>query len=299
MDAALFHEPRRRMIQLHDGEMAALDFGDPGRPIDIVFAHANGFNALTYRSILGPLSLSLRVLAVDQRGHGASRLPAEPQGRRSWLDLRDDLAALLDAIGGDRPVVLAGHSMGATASLLAGTVRPGRVKGLVLFDPVILPRAATWAAKAPWLFARRAQSSPMVQGALRRRPVFDSTRAAFDAYRGRGAFKTWPEVMLADYVAGGFRDRTDGKVELNCTPAWEASNYAAQGHDPWAALRRARHRVRILRAEHHSVCALMTGDGLLRRNRRLRLATVVGTGHFMPMERPDVAREALLDAADA
>src|SRR5579875_3441678 len=72
MDAALFQEPRRRMIPLKDGEMAALDFGDASRPVDVVFLHANGFNAMTYRSILAPLSLSLRIVALDQRGHGLS-----------------------------------------------------------------------------------------------------------------------------------------------------------------------------------------------------------------------------------
>jgi hypothetical protein len=34
----------------------------------------------------------------------------------------------------------------------------------------------------------------------------------------------------------------------------------------------------------------------MRRNRRLTLKTVAGTSHFLPMERPDVAREAILSA---
>ena len=286
------------MIRLHDGEMAALDFGDGARPVDVVFAHANGFNAMTYRSILGPLSLSLRLLAIDLRGHGLSRLPAEPKGRRSWRDLRDDLAALLDVVS-DRPVVLAGHSMGATASLLASAERPERIKSLVLLDPVILPRSAVLAAKIPWLFAEVWRRARLTQGALRRRSVFESASAAFQAYRGRGAFRTWPEIMLADYVAAGFHDRADGQVELNCTPAWEASNFAAQAHDPWAALRRADIPVEILRAEHDSACCLLPGDRLLRHRPNVHLTTVEGTTHFLPMERADLVRDALLDAAGA
>ena len=260
--------------------MAALDFGDGGRPVDVVFAHANGFNAMTYRSILGPLSLSLRIVAVDLRGHGASRLPAEPKGRRSWRDLRDDLTGLLDSLG-DHPMVMAGHSMGATASLLASVERPKRVRSLVLLDPVILSRTATWAAKAPWLFGMgMGRGRALSEGALRRRPVFESNEAAFKAYRGRGAFSTWPEVMLADYVAAGFHDRPEGGAELNCSPAWEASNYAAQSHDPWAALSRARFPVYILRSETASACRLGPGDRLLRRRRNLQLSTVAGTTHF-------------------
>ena len=86
MDASVYQDPRKRMIPLADGEMAALEFGDPQRPVDVVFSHANGFNALTYRTILAPLAASLRVLAIDLRGHGASRLPTQPVNRTSWRD---------------------------------------------------------------------------------------------------------------------------------------------------------------------------------------------------------------------
>ena len=29
--------------------MAMLEFGDPASPVDLLFLHANGFNALTYQ----------------------------------------------------------------------------------------------------------------------------------------------------------------------------------------------------------------------------------------------------------
>jgi pimeloyl-ACP methyl ester carboxylesterase len=287
------------MIQLRDGEMAALDFGDAARPVDVVFAHANGFNAMTYRSILGPLSLSLRIIAMDQRGHGASRMPADPHGRRSWSDLRDDLVALLETLG-DGPVILAGHSMGATASLLAAQERPDRVRALVLFDPVVLPRwTSALMHRLPWLATRIYSRMPLTQGALRRRSVFESFGAAFRAYRGRGAFRTWPEIMLADYVAGGFREREDGTVELSCAPAWEASNFAAQGNNTWRALDRAPASIDIYQSATQSVCHIGSSERLKRRNPRLRVQTVPQTSHFLPMERPDLVRDALLNAAEA
>ncbi|MBQ1543113.1 MAG: alpha/beta hydrolase [Caulobacteraceae bacterium] len=302
MDAAVFREPRRRMIAIKsragDGQMAALDFGDAARPVDLVFVHANGFNAMTYRGVLGPLALGLRVLAVDQRGHGDTPLRADPRGRRNWHDLRDDLVGLLDSLEaeGGAPLVLSGHSMGATASLLAAAERPRRVSRLVLFEPVILPRRQAWMARLP-MAASAARNHAMVQAALRRRAVFDSRQAAFAAYLGRGAFKTWPETALADFVAGGFKDRPDGKVELACAPAWEASNYAAQGHDPWRAAARLRRPIHILRAQHGSTCALRPGAGFLRRRPNIQVETIDGATHFLPMERPDLVREALLDAA--
>jgi pimeloyl-ACP methyl ester carboxylesterase len=299
MDAARFQEPQRRMIPIRspagDGEMAVLDFGDSGRPVDVVFLHANGFNALTYRSILAPLSAGLRLVAPDLRGHGATQLAADPRNRRSWNDLRDDVLALLDALGGP-PVALAGHSMGATLALLAAGQSPTRMSNLVLFDPVILTPLASRLARLPGARSLALARMPLARAARRRRAVFDSRPAAFQAYRGRGVFAGWPATALADYVAGGLTERLDGKVELACAPAWEASNYAAQGHDTWGALSRFDRPVRLIRAEHGSVSALGDLDRFKLRCPNVVVETAPG-GHFFPVERPDLMRDALLDAA--
>ncbi|PTS83891.1 MULTISPECIES: alpha/beta fold hydrolase [unclassified Caulobacter] len=298
MDAAVFRAPRRRLIAIDGatgpGEVAALEFGPQDRPIDVVFVHANGFNAQTYTSLLAPLSAGLRVLAIDQRGHGATPLPVRTEGRRSWLDLRDDLLGVLRTLDGP-PVVLAGHSMGGTVSLLAAAARPEAVKGLVLFDPVIMPRLVALYARAPWTSGVLWKKMPIALAALRRRAVFDSREAVVAAYTGRGAFRTWPETMLVDYVDGGFIDRDDGKVELACAPAWESSNYSAQAHDPWRAVRRVTGPVRILRAETGSTCR--AGDSFAQRGKDVIIETVAGTSHFLPMERPDLARDAIFSMA--
>ncbi len=299
MDAARFQEPRRRMVPIRspwgDGDMAVLDFGDAQRPVDVVFLHANGFNALTYRTLLAPLSATLRIVAPDLRGHGATTLKADPRGRRSWRDLRDDVLALLEALGGP-PVTLAGHSMGGTVALEAAGARPGKVSNLALFDPVIWRPTVLALARLPGARALTAARFPLVQGALRRRSVFADQAEAFTTYRGRGAFASWPETTLADYVAGGFVERDNGTVELACAPAWEASNYIAQANDPWRVLRRFDRPVTILKGERGSTCHVSDRAGLSHRFARLRVETVTG-GHFFPMERPNLVRDAILDAA--
>ena len=295
MDATRLSPPRRFRLPVSNrwgaGELNVLDFGAAERPVDLVFVHANGFNAHTYRSLLTPLSGSLRVWAPDLRGHGATSLPADPRGRRGWDDHRDDLIALLDAIDGP-PVILSGHSMGATAALLAAAQRPDKVAGLVLFDPVIWSRVTVAAFKLP-LLDRLASRIPLVRNALRRRAVFDSRQQAMKAYAGRGAFKGWPEVMLADYLADGLVQTPDGYV-LACDPAWEASNYAAQSHDPWRALKTLDRPVRILKGGAGSTCHVPERPRGLP---HVTVETVPGGTHFFPMLQADVARDALFDAA--
>lgn len=295
MDATRLSPPRRLRLPVSNrwgaGELGVLDFGDAARPVDIVFVHANGFNAMTYRTLLTPLSGSLRLWAPDLRGHGATTLPADPRGRRDWNDHRDDLIALLDALDGP-PVILAGHSMGATAALLAAAERRDRVSALILFDPVIWSRLTVAAFRMP-LVNRLASRIPLVRSALRRRSVFDSREQAMAAYAGRGAFKGWPETMLADYLADGLIETPEGFV-LACDPAWEASNYASQGHDPWRALKALNRPVRILRGEQGSTCHLPAAPRGLP---GVTVETVVGSTHFFPMLQPAVARDALFEAA--
>ena len=295
MDAARLSPPRRMTVPIANrwgvGEMSVLDFGDPKRPVDLVFCHANGFNAATYRSILAPLASSLRILAPDLRGHGATTLPTELAGRRGWQDHRDDLVALLESIEGP-PVVLAGHSMGATSAILAAAERPARVSRIVAFDPVIWKRWLVAALHLP-LLDRLPGRIPLARGALRRRARFDSREQALAAYRGRGAFRGWSDMMVVDYLGSGLTEEDNG-FALTCPPVWEASNYSAQSHDPWRAMKTFGRPIHILKAGRGSTCSVEASSGGLP---LVAVETVAEGTHFFPMLRPDIARDALFEAA--
>ena len=289
-------EPRLRdhtiALPSRGGEMAAYEMGPADRPVDLVFSHANGFNARTYRSLLAPLADRFRILMVDMRGHGRSRLPADPEGRTSWRDFTDDLLAALEAENLSN-VVLSGHSMGGCVSLMTSAEAPTRVRSLVLFDPVVM------SIDTPQPPREEMARSPLALGARNRRSVFPSHAAVVEAYRGRGAFKTWPEAALVDYVTDGFVARPDGEVELACAGAWEASNFTTADEAGFLAFGASRCPIHVLRAEHGSTCRVdghideLTADG------RIHIETVPGTSHFLPMECPDLVRSALEAALTA
>lgn len=286
--------PRRRSIPIDSragpGEIATVSFGPPERAVDILFLHANGFNAMTYRQLLAPLAAEgFHTMAIDQRGHGLSRLSTGIEGH-SWMQYADDLIALIDALG-VMPRVLAGHSMGSTAVLLAAPrlALGGSPPAMVLFDPVLKPQSPK--ADAP-VFSP--ETSPLVRGALRRNALFDSRDAALESYRGRGAFKTWPEAVIVDYLADGLVPRPEGGMTLSCAPAWEAANFSTSYlSSPDDTLMHPRAPLHILRAEHESTCRWDEGVDVSPWPPGVRVETVPGTTHFLPMERPELARAAL------
>jgi 3-oxoadipate enol-lactonase len=82
----------------------------------------------TFAPTYPALADGYRVVAPDQRGHGRG-LPA--RGRVDLTDLADDAAAVLDAVGVER-AVLVGYSMGGAVAQLVWHRHPERVDGLVL-----------------------------------------------------------------------------------------------------------------------------------------------------------------------
>lgn len=279
------------MVAVDAGGMGRLDWGDPARPVDLVFLHATGFNARTYRTLLEPLGDRFRVVALDLRGHGSATLPTDPRNHPSWRVYADDVAGFLRTL--DRPVVMAGHSMGATTALLTAERAPDQVRSLVLLDPVILARRQAAFLRLPGAW-RLAMRHPWAVAASKRRDRFPTKDDAFAAYRGRGSFKGWPDETLRDYVEAGFRPTADGDVELTCARDWEAANYGAQANDPWSVLGRVRQPVCIFKADKGATCAVTAEDAA--RFSDVTVETVEGGSHFFPMTLVERTRAALVAA---
>ncbi|MBL8548552.1 MAG: alpha/beta hydrolase [Hyphomonadaceae bacterium] len=286
---------RRVSFEVPQGRMAGLAWGDDTRPYEIVFLHATGFNALTYAEMLAPLGERFHVLALDARGHGRTELPTRRFGYTSWNRHRDDLIAVLDKLPAS--ATLAGHSMGATVSLLVAGKRPDLVRSLALLEPVILAPGRYSTLELPGMPYLMRHFFPIARQAARRRASFLSRDVAAEQLRGRGFFKGFSEETLRNYLEDGLVDEPGGGVRLACSPAWEAATFAGQRHDPWGALMRAPKTIVILRAEKDSSLAPSVAERIKMLRPDVRLATVEGATHALPMERPDRARAAIETAA--
>ena len=83
---------------------------------------------MSYEPVLESLPLSIRAIAVSQRGHGDS---AKPPSGYGVPDFAADIPPLLDALHVER-AVLAGHSGSCLVARRVALDRPERVAGLVL-----------------------------------------------------------------------------------------------------------------------------------------------------------------------
>ncbi len=279
-----------------DGAVSYLEWDGAADVPLLVFSHANGFNAFTYRSLLGPLSERFRIVAPDMRGHGLTTLATDPALIRGWKVYRDDLLRFVERLGGG-PKILAGHSLGATTSLMAAAAQPDAARALVLVEPVLPSDRIAAVAAFARLFGLEDRLIPRVAPAKRRRAQFVSREAALASFRGRGAFRSWPEAFVADYVAGGLVEDGAGAFRLACAPRWEAANFSVFPFRVAALGRTVRAPMTILYGTEHSSAPEPILQRLVAGHADARLVRVPGASHFLPMERLELVRDEILAAA--
>jgi pimeloyl-ACP methyl ester carboxylesterase len=143
----------------HDVEIAFLDEGD-GEPIVLVhgFASNAAVNWVNPGWFTFLKAAGRRVIALDNRGHGASTKLYDPAAYHSSL-MAADVAALLDHLKLERADVM-GYSMGARIAAFLALQAPQRPRSLVfgglgsrLVEGIGAPEDVAQALEAPSLAA--------------------------------------------------------------------------------------------------------------------------------------------------
>jgi len=282
-------EPIRKEIARDGGHVSYLEWHSAHPALH--FAHANGFNGEVYRSLLAPLATRFQIFASDMRGHGFTTLPTAKGMTKGWSIHGSDLNEFLVKVHAG-PMVLAGHSMGAIASLMVAAHHAERVRALILAEPVLVPSTMAFALTR---LARAASVRPadpdLAERAARRRETFASFDEAFFAYRGRGAFKTWREQVLRDYLHGGLLPTGNGtEVRLACPPWWEAQNFRSSPPGIARLVKLVRCPLTVIVGENGTARDREVNI-VTRLHRGARVVRVPGASHFLPMERPDIVRD--------
>jgi pimeloyl-ACP methyl ester carboxylesterase len=258
----------------------------------LVFSHANGFPAGTYRRLFECWQAAgWRVLALERFGHD----PAYPV-TSNWPHLRDQLIAMVDSqVQRGGSVFLVGHSLGGYLSLLAACRRRDLAQGVVLIDS---PVVAGWrahgvqVAKATGLIKRVSPG----RVSSRRRHRWPSAEEALRHFGSKSLFARWHPDVLQDYVRTGTEpDPEQGGVRLAFDRGVETRLYNTLPHHFGALLKRhpPAYPVHYLGGTR-SAEGRQVGMAMTRALTQGRIGWIEGT-HLYPMERPDETAQAVLD----
>jgi pimeloyl-ACP methyl ester carboxylesterase len=262
----------RRIPSTLGVEVAAYELGGDGPPL--LFAHATGFHGHVWTPLFSSLADAFRGFTFDERGHGDS---TSPEGRNfDWHGFADDVLAVIDSFGLDRPFAV-GHSGGGAAVLLAEIARPGTFRALYCFEPIVFPAGA----------ALPHEDNPLSQGALRRREVFASKDDAYANFSAKPPFSALHPDALRAYVDWGFDDVADGTVRLKCHREDEAEVYRmAPVHDAFAHLGDVRCPVTLACGARSDTITPAVLAMQAEQMPSARTEVLDGLGHFAPLEDP-------------
>lgn len=261
---------------------------DPRRVV--LLSHATGFHGLCWTPVADHLADRFRCLALDYRGHGATRV--DPTWQVDWECYGDDAeaaarhAASLDTGSG---LVGVGHSMGGACLLMAAHRQPRLFRCLVLFEPIVFPTDRP----------RNDTGNPLAEGARRRRrrfPTLADAEANYAAKPPMAAFT--PEARWA-YVTGGFRPTDEGDVELACAPEIEAGTFETGGsHRVWDILPDIEVPVLVVAGRVQPIQPSSIAADIAHRVPHGRYVEEATMDHFGPMTHPGRFAELVRDFVD-
>jgi pimeloyl-ACP methyl ester carboxylesterase len=225
------------------------------------------------------------VTTYDRRGVGRSDPVA---GKPTVADMADDLRDLLVALDVPGPVTLVGLSLGGLLSAYFACTYPGLVNALVLIDPTchddpeLFPKG--WGLRLA-LARVLSHIGPLRRPLLERKAaamltssISDEARAALNEMLADSRVLQWNALELA-------------RLRESC--ALTADAVAA--HSPSGI------PVIVISADHHEVSGGSADlhERVLASHRRLadawggRTVVAAGSGHVIPLERPDVVIDAV------
>jgi len=239
----------------------------------LLLCHATGFHGMVWRPFAAALADAFHCSSIDFRGHGDS---TSPDIQYAWEGFADDVLAVVDALGLDRPFAV-GHSKGGASLLLAEERRPGTFRAMWLYEPVIMAGAG---------FGRPDGENPLAEGARRRREVFPSHDAAYENFASKPPLNVLHPDALRAYVDHGFGVQDDGSVLIKCRGEREAQVYSmAAEHHAFDGLGLVRCPVVVARGRLEPGPA-MVAEAVADELPGGRLEVYDHLGHFAPLEAP-------------
>jgi pimeloyl-ACP methyl ester carboxylesterase len=291
MDTAKQIAPQEGFLEIPDGKIHYLDWRGPGSQVH--FLHANGFCAGTYAPFIKYLIPDFHIFASDIRGHGSSDQP-NIERIRNWTVFAEDLKTLIEQTMLP-PIIGMGHSLGAVTTCIAAAKYPHLFSGIILLDPVILPKRMRWLIAGVKLLGL-AGKIPLARSARRRRRNFQGKKEALKLFTaGRGIFKTWSKEFVDAYLECGLLEKDSQTAVLKCDPELEAQIFESVPVGVWRHAKKIACPVLAIRGELSDTFLADSAERLKNVIADYECVTIPDSGHFVPMEKPQECAEAISD----
>lgn len=270
--------------------LRVVDWGNEGAA-PLVLVHGGRDHARSFDAVALALRGAWHVVAPDLRGHGESDWAAG--GSYTMAELVLDLAALVDRLGPEPPV-LVGHSLGGAIVLQYAGLHPERVRKVVAIEglgPSPSMRAEQLALGAAERLGRFVDAVRRLDGRAAR--TYPSLEAAAARMREQHAFLS--EAQALHLTLHGARRLEDGSYGWRYDPYIRTPSPVRPDFEGLEALwGRIACPVLLVRGTT-SWASDPVVDGRAAAFRDARLANVEGAGHWVHHERLD----AFLGALDA
>jgi pimeloyl-ACP methyl ester carboxylesterase len=259
------------------------DFGGTGQ--DLFFLHANGYPPDCYLPLLEKLSERFHTYGLKLRplwdGH-------ENEILQDWQPLSDDLNQFL-SLPSRSPAITAGHSLGAVVSLRSAIQQPSNYRALILIDPVIFHPIVIHGWSLVKKIGLGFHVHPLIPTAQKRRRIFTSHDAAYNAYRGKNIFRYISDTNLNIMISGMLKPLRGNGFELSYSPEWEVQIYysgVSSDTDLWNELPTVKIPILIIRGSETNTFFPQTARSIKKILPSVKVETVEKSTHLVPLERP-------------
>ena len=172
-----------------DNHFASLYYKELGQGVPLVMLHGNGESHQIFGRLSELMSRHYRVILMDSRGHGASKLRDTVRAQElTTSSMADDVVQVMDVLHVPKAVIL-GFSDGANVALEAASRYPDKVLAVVAVSGNALPRGMTAVSyaqvKAGYGFWRVMEKLSLPQGMKER---------AVSGRQLNGLMANWPHL---------------------------------------------------------------------------------------------------------
>jgi len=265
-------EPKRRYVSINGLRLHYLDWnGSSGRVM--ILLHGVMDNAQIWDSFAFSASGYLRIIALDQRGHGDSDWASPPA--YSCNDYVKDLSDFIESLGVNR-VLLMGHSMGALHAIKYTSMKPEKVKGLIHVDiePSPLPENREYLNE--------------------RYNIQPSFYISIEDYMGR-IQRTIPYAekdVIRNFASSSLKKERDGKFYIRFDK--KVLKYFDQ-YDLLPHVRDIKCPTLIIRGEESMVMRREKAQEMNRYIPNSRLAEIPNASHIVPIDNPKPFQQVVMD----